>query len=422
MKRLFFLLLLLTLHSCAHRESPDDLVAIQIQDRNDMTETISSPERLEKFQKEDFFSSHPYKKVLRVYKKEGKNHAKITTYHPNGQVWQYLEAQELRALGAYREWYPNGQLRLEAKVLGGTADVAQGVQNDWLFDDVSTVWDEKGNRIAEILYQNGDLHGLSTYYYPSGQIERQEPYLRGNLEGVVTTYYASGKLRSKTHFVQGKKEGPSLGYFSSGEICWSETFSNSLLVQGAYFSPTGKQIAEVVDGMGFQALYSGEKLSFLAQIFQGSIEGSVQQFDEKENCTGTYFLKNGMKHGEETGYYIPTSPGTAPQLHFSIQWDKDKIHGSVKTWYPGGQIESQREFARNKRNGNSLSWYLDGSLMSIEEYEEDKLTKGQYYKRHEKDPISSVFNGSGVATLYDEEGVFLKKVIYSKGEIVDPEE
>ena len=60
--------------------------------------------------------------------------------------------------------------------------------------------------------------------------------------------------------------------------------------------------------------------------------------------------------------------------------------------------------------------------MMLEEYEEDRLVKGHYYKKHHKDPISSIFNGTGVATLYDAEGIFLRKVIYSKGKAIDPED
>ena len=59
--------------------------------------------------------------------------------------------------------------------------------------------------------------------------------------------------------------------------------------------------------------------------------------------------------------------------------------------------------------------------MLVEEYEEDRLIKGQYYKKNGRDPVSMVFNGNGTAMLYDERGVFLKKVTYVKGEIVSPE-
>ena len=89
MNKFSFILLLFAAFGCSHYSPEGDpLVAIQIQDRNGFTETISTPERLENYSKVDFLSSQPFKKVLRVYKSEGKNHSVITTYHPNGSIAQ----------------------------------------------------------------------------------------------------------------------------------------------------------------------------------------------------------------------------------------------------------------------------------------------------------------------------------------------
>ena len=409
---------------CYRTEMQDALVAIQIQDRNGLTETISAPDRLTSYGQMDFLSTQPYKRILRVYKKDGKNQSKITTYHPNGNIWQYLEAEELRAHGAYKEWHPNGQLKLEAKVIGGTADVAPGAQRDWLFDAVSCVWDEQGHLLAEIPYKQGILEGKSLYYYPSGQVEKELLYRQNLLEDVACEYYEGGQLRSKTAYTQGNKQGLSTGYFASGQVAWIEEFTEGLILNGAYYDAQGKSISEVQDGMGFQALFDGTVLTHLVQIFQGMAEGGVQQLTKTGEVLRTYHVKNGMKHGEEMAYYLSSERadgGTEPLRKLALNWDRDLIHGPVKTWHNNGQLQSQRDFARNKKNGTSIAWYRDGSLMFVEEYEEDRLAKGQYYKKNGKDPISTVLNGSGIATLYDEQGIFLRKVVYIKGEPVDPE-
>jgi hypothetical protein len=59
--------------------------------------------------------------------------------------------------------------------------------------------------------------------------------------------------------------------------------------------------------------------------------------------------------------------------------------------------------------------------MLIEEYENDILLQGQYFKKNKADPISTITQGNGLATLYDEHGIFLRKVIYQKGKPIDPE-
>jgi antitoxin component YwqK of YwqJK toxin-antitoxin module len=104
-----------------------------------------------------------------------------------------------------------------------------------------------------------------------------------------------------------------------------------------------------------------------------------------------------------------------------MDWSEGTIHGVVKTWYDNGQLQSERNFAHNQKTGASLAWYRDGSIMLVEEYENDRLMKGLYYRKNGLDAISSVVAGSGLATLYDEYGIFLRKVSYVKGEAVDPE-
>ena len=114
--------------ACHPAKQEENLVLIQIQDRNGLSETISNPDRLVTYDKIDFLSSQPYQKVLRVFRKEGQNRSVITTYHPNGSTWQLLEAKEMRAFGTFREWFPNGAKKIEATVIGGSADLTPGAQ------------------------------------------------------------------------------------------------------------------------------------------------------------------------------------------------------------------------------------------------------------------------------------------------------
>lgn len=425
MNRLYLIFLLGLLVGCHYHESSESLVAIQIQDRNGITETISTPDRLEVYTNNDFLSSQPYKKILRVYKRAGKNHSKITTYHPNGFIWQYLEAQEMRAHGSYKEWFPNGKLKLEAFVIGGTADVTPGSQNNWLFDGMSQVWNEQGSLVAQILYKQGELDGKSLYFFPDGRLEKELVYSRNVLEGSSLEYHTNGKLKSQTSYEKGVKQGVSVGFFDGEQKAWIEEYRDDLLLHGAYYDLDGNKISDVVDGYGFQAIFEGNFLSYLIQIRQGFQEGGVKHFNSHGELIDQYHMKNGKKHGEEVVFFMKNekeSSGSDSMPKLSIRWEDDQIHGSVKTWYNNGKLQSQREYAKNKRNGPSLSWYRDGSLMLVEEYEGNRLIKGQYFKKNISNPISTIVNGSGIATLYDEQGIFLRKIIYAKGEALDPEE
>lgn len=426
MNRNIYLFLLFAAAGCHHSESiiNDQMVAIQIHDRNGLTETISSPDRLEVYEQMDFLNAQPYKKILRVYKKEGKNHSKITTYHPNGALWQYLEAKEMRANGAYREWFPNGQLKIDAFVVGGTADVTQGSQQDWLFDGISQVWNEKGELLAKIPYKNGVLEGTSTYYYPDSKIEKELPFSQNTLQGIGLEYHPNGKLKSKTTYNKGLKDGTSLGFFSESQAAWIEEHAEGLIKTATYYFPNGEVLAEIQNGGGFMALFEGQVLTHLIEIRKGRPEGKIQKYAPTGEPLSVYSIKNGNKEGEEVEYFLPTERtdfGTHLLPKLSVNWHENSIHGNVKTWYSNGQLQSQRDYCRNQKLGPTLAWYIDGSLMLVEEYEEDRLIKGQYYKRNQREPVSSVINGNGIASLYDEQGIFLRKVPYIKGKPVDPE-
>src|SRR3989339_1387660 len=99
---LFLSILCILLSSCASRsQSSKDptLVSIQVIDRNGFSETISTKDRLARYETTDFSQPQPYQKVLRVFSKneEGKNPSIITSYHSNGHLWQYLEISNGRA-------------------------------------------------------------------------------------------------------------------------------------------------------------------------------------------------------------------------------------------------------------------------------------------------------------------------------------
>lgn len=412
MKKLAYLLLALFTVSCFHEHSTkgqNELVYIQIIDRNGMNETISSKERLEKYNKVNFLESQPYKQVVRIF--DSKNPQKssiITTYHPNGLIYQYLEVANARACGKYRQWHANGKLEIAASVIGGPAGVSAIEQKEWIFNDKNYVWDENGNLISYFNYEKGDLEGSAYYYYANGQVKKIEPYHKNELEGEVLEYNDRNELISKSNFKQGKKQGIAEGFFDKNQPAYLEKYDSDLLVEGKYFDAQGNLCSEINKGCGIKTFLLGEQ-HIVTEYKNGRPEGKISFF--KEGCLQSFYhIKDGKKHGEEVEFYPNIN---IPKL--SVFWSEDSLHGTVKTWYQDGNIESQKELFNNKKNGTSTAWYQNGSIMLIEEYEHDRLIKGSYYKNNETIPISNVFNGKGTVTLFDEKGIFLRTIKYENG-------
>jgi antitoxin component YwqK of YwqJK toxin-antitoxin module len=425
MKILFHILLFILLTSCVSKssKSSDVLVSMQLVDRNGFSETISSKERLSYFASTDFSLPQPYKKVLRVFARDnqGRSASRISSYHDNGHIWQYLEVVDGRAQGFYREWHANGKMKIEASVIEGMADISERAQASWLFDNKSQVWNEKGNLVAEFFYDKGMLEGASQYYFSNGQLEKKIPYFHNELHGEVLIYSEKGSLIEKTRYVRGKKAGLSERFFKNGVLCFREAYDDGLLKKGSYYNPQGEQLSQVHDGSGLVAYFQDNTLHSFTEYHDGVIDGKVSIFYPDGNLRTTYYLQEGKKNGEECEYYPVKMTSEILRPKLALTWHDDVLQGITKSWYENGTLESQRELDKNKKNGLSFAWYRDGSLMFMEEYDFDQLLKGSYFQKGEKNPISTIEGGNGVATLYTREGFFSKKIPYEKGKPVTHE-
>lgn len=417
MKVVNYLLLAFIVTACAEKAaSKNDITCIQFTDRNGFSETISSPERLEKFKGNDFLTSQPYKQVFRMFGKNesGQPFGILTSYHPNGQIFQYLEVINSRANGVYKEWHFNGELKVEAKVVGGSADLSEGAQKQWLFDDRCSAFDESGKLLSEMFYKKGLLDGDAIYYYPNGKVKKVIPYSQNEVTGDLVEYYEDGKLHYKTHFKGGKLDGASLILWEDEKLASVEEYKDDLLLKGQYFNKKGEIVGEVTDGKGKKACFENGYIAKIMEYRNGVAEGRVEELSSNGELKTRYFLKGGEKNGEESEYY-PLCDEKEQIKKLSFNWDSGIINGLVKTFYPNGKLESQKEIKKNKRDGISCAWYKNGRVMFVEEYEDDLLVNGKYYKNSNNEPTSSISNGNGLVTLFDGDGAFLNKIKYAKG-------
>lgn len=421
LRALLFLMIAFTLFTgCAVKRGPyhPRLTSVSIIDRNGLSETISNRDRLDQIEKVNFISTQPYQKVMRVYSRmpNGDIKAYVTTYYENGQIRQYLELCNNRAFGKYNEWFENGQLKVDAQVIGGEGDVGTSHEKTWVFDSTCRAWDDEGKLEAEVTYYKGVLEGNTYYYHSNGEIWKCVPFDKGLIHGQERIYLANGELFQTNEYQYGVKSGLSTRYWCSEKIACQESYRSGKLDHGTYYDREGRKVSEIIDGEGYRALFGKEVLVELQEFHHGELDGEVKRFREDGSLYNSYHIKDEQKHGEEIEYYEQSRYRSTPLRKVSINWYQGSIQGRVKTWYPNGNQESQREFSKNIKNGLSTAWYEDGSLMMIEEYEKDGLVSGKYFKKGHKMPVSRVREGEGVATIFDSAGNYVKKIHYIRGE------
>jgi antitoxin component YwqK of YwqJK toxin-antitoxin module len=366
--------------ACATRTEPKEhLTMIQIVDRQGFSETISAEDRLHRYEGVDFSLSQPYQRVTRVF---STRRSELTSYHSNGQLKQFLEVKNGRARGKYLEYYDNGQKKIEGTVIEGVGDLAEGSLATFVFDQMTRAWDRSGNIQAEVPYAKGFLQGRALYYYPSGEIFQMAEY------------------------EQNLPHGEFVEYREDGAVFFNEEYSFGLLINGTY--PDGK----VIKQQGVKAIYEKGKLVKTVQVTDGLLNGNVFCFDEKGSMVGRYHLVDQARHGEEWIYYKTNLP------KMLINWYMDKMQGVVKTWYENGALQSEKEMVDNHKQGPSVVWYPNGEVLMVEEYERGDLVKGSYFSKGKKEPVSKVVGGTGVATIFNEQGQIVKKIKYDRGRIV----
>lgn len=422
MKSLSFILLAVLAAACTHSfymvdpETPH-LTCVSLVDNEGLTESVRTQDRLKKYEGVDFLKAQPYQKILRVFNRDAHGNARsiLTLYHPNGLPKQYLEALNNQASGTYREWFPNGVLKVEATIIGGSPEINTAAEKTWLFDGLASAWDEDGHLAAEIQYVKGELSGQTTHYHSNGQIWKEIPYVNNRVNGTYNIYLENGDLLQKSDYQHSVKHGPAIRYWGDGSIASEEDYEQGRLINGFYYAANGDLVAKIENGDGIRATFGKDSISELQEYKDGLLDGKVQVFARSGQLVRLYHMKDNLNHGEEMHYYPPKSDKLQAFPKLSISWYQGKVQGVVKSWYDNGVMESQREMSENNKNGLATAWYRDGQLMMIEEYDQGKLKRGDYYQRSEKLPISQVTNGKGLVTLHDSEGNFLRKLNYESG-------
>jgi antitoxin component YwqK of YwqJK toxin-antitoxin module len=108
-----------------------------------------------------------------------------------------------------------GDSRLQGKLQDGALDGPVRIQ-------------EAGRLQALLGYANGVLHGLSTLYYPNGQVSAQLPYTDGRLHGVAQYFAAEGWLQRKVSYRQGLMHGEASSYYADGSLAELELYRDGV--------------------------------------------------------------------------------------------------------------------------------------------------------------------------------------------------
>lgn len=221
-------------------------------------------------------------------------------------------------VGKFREYYPNGQLKILCT------------------------------------YVAGDRDGAFTSFYPNGRVKQSCSFTKGEYDGEIHSYYDNGNLEYKAYFENGVLQGTEERYNSAGQLCISSLFVDGTCCgeRRFYYDAGGclRRKKDFVNGApnGQDTIFhrNGE-VACVYECKEGMIvDGWYKVYDEEgkfaneieyKNETGrTYFESGGVK--EEWLCYR----GLINGLH-SVYDESGKL---VDSWYEydSAVVADEREF------------------------------------------------------------------------------
>lgn len=299
-----------------------------------------------------------------------------------------------------KEYFPNGKLKSEGKVLN---KLKAGV---WTFYYDNGYIQSSGNYLRdsmngkwEFYYDNGQLMGKANYkmssglnkgksgipldgrdgyfisYYPNGKIWQEQKWLHGEYNGAFISHREDGSFDFTGFYAQGLKDSSWTYYYDSGIKKLEESYyQNKLHGVSRSFNKKGKLEKEL-------HYKSGEPDGYYAEYYNDGVT------KKKEGNYSTAIIES------TTGVYRDGKVETK-----KTYGNKSKAEGVWKEWYSNGNLKSQGEYRNGMKFGLWTTWYINGNKQTEGKYRddsEDGLWTG-WYSNGELKGIGNYYNSDRV--------------------------
>ena len=177
-------------------------------------------------------------------------------------------------------------------------------------------------------YSGGILHGETSYTFPnSSTVAKIERYNGGRLEEETWQYTSGIPVRKDTRHDDGHLTRTT--WYETGTPRSQESFLGKSLLSGNYYGQTNELESQVTEGYGQRTRWDG-----------------YGQLVSKEEIQNGYIVNSTEYH--------PT--GTPKAI---IPFENGQIHGTKRTFLPGGEPATTEEWACGQQHGVTTT-FLNG--------------------------------------------------------------
>lgn len=279
------------------------------------------------------------------FDKENVNYLK---YHFNGS--KYCDVSYAYGIihGPFTYYYYDGKKELEGQYLGGKRT------GKWSWYNLDGGVSNSGE------YKNGEKIGVWIKNDEFGNpVSKLNYNIEGNISGISEYYYQDGKIKFTAEYLDGNRHGKHIYYAPDGEVQYYRIYEDDLLIGYSYHSADGSEMnmIPIKNETGeIRGFFKNGKPSVKFDISYGLLNNDYTKYKSDGSVTFTSVLEDGEYNGAMTEYY-----GNG-NLMEELQYLHDELNGECSYYYPNGKLRLKVNYLMGEKNGVAEYYTEDGKL------------------------------------------------------------
>ena len=256
-------------------------------------------------------------------------------------------------------------------------------------------------------YEDGVLHGQTTYTYPHSQtLESLHMYEQGNLVKKIS-YDIKGIPQKEEIYLTPTHVKTKFWYNTGTPMCVEERLDNNL-IEGEYFTMKNETESYVRDGMGTKTIRTQDGNLFARESVESGIIVARESFHPNGSPHIVFGYKNGYIDGEKrvfgpTGDPILLETYTMGRLHgictyfqngykyLETPYQNGRKEGIERQYIDGETLVEETEYHEGQKHGPS-TFYCDGISKTEWFYNNELVSKNKFEELSEREKMISIMN------------------------------
>ncbi|MCH9631354.1 MAG: hypothetical protein S4CHLAM37_13770 [Chlamydiia bacterium] len=256
-------------------------------------------------------------------------------------------------------------------------------------------------------YEDGVLHGQTTYTYPHSQtLESLHLYEHGNLTKKIS-YDLKGIPQKEDTFLSPTHVKTKFWYKTGTPMCVEERVDNNL-INGEYYSLQNEAESNVRDGMGTKTIRTQDGKLFAREVIEEGIVIGRESFHPNGSPHVVFAYRDGYIDGEKrvfgpTGDPVMLETYTKGKLdglctyfqngykYLESPFTLGRKEGIERQYIDGETLVEETEYHDGQKHGPS-TFYSDGISKTEWYYNNELVSRTKFEELSEREKMISIMN------------------------------